>query len=172
MDGVSNAAPAGDGGDGDKENASPKTVIVLAATNTPWELDEALRRRLEKRIYIPLPTCDGREALFKINMQSVTTASDVVLEDLAARTEGYSGADVANVCRDAAMMSVRRVMAAARAKGLSGLDMQRELQENRGQLAADVSMEDFLNAIKKVRGSVGASDLRKYVDWSDEFGAS
>jgi ATPase family associated with various cellular activities (AAA) len=45
-----------------------KTVIVLAATNTPWDLDEALRRRLEKRVYIPLPTEIGRKELFRINL--------------------------------------------------------------------------------------------------------
>ena len=149
-----------------------RTVIVLAATNTPWELDEALRRRLEKRIYIPLPTAAGRAALFEINMKSVDVADDVRLDDLAAKTDGYSGADVANVCRDAAMMSVRRVMEAARAKGLSGAEMQRELAANRGAMQADVSMEDFLNAIRKVRGSVGSADLQKYRDWSDEFGAA
>ena len=42
-------------------------VMVLAATNFPWDIDEALRRRLEKRIYIPLPTLEGREALLKVS---------------------------------------------------------------------------------------------------------
>ena len=43
-------------------------VMVLAATNFPWDIDEALRRRLEKRIYIPLPTLEGREALLKVRL--------------------------------------------------------------------------------------------------------
>ena len=46
--------------------------MVLAATNFPWDIDEALRRRLEKRIYIPLPTLEGREALLKINLRYVS----------------------------------------------------------------------------------------------------
>jgi katanin p60 ATPase-containing subunit A1 len=45
--------------------------MVLAATNRPWDLDEAIRRRLEKRIYIPLPTTVGREELFKINLRGL-----------------------------------------------------------------------------------------------------
>ena len=44
-------------------------VMVLAATNFPWDIDEALRRRLEKRIYIPLPTLEGREALLKVEKE-------------------------------------------------------------------------------------------------------
>ncbi|CAM9748682.1 unnamed protein product [Ascophyllum nodosum] len=69
MDGVT--VEAGGGGAG----GSSKTVIVLAATNTPWDLDEALRRRLEKRIYIPLPTDIGRKELFRINLGDVEVCS-------------------------------------------------------------------------------------------------
>jgi katanin p60 ATPase-containing subunit A1 len=110
-----------DGGDNgsDESTAGKKTVIVLAATNTPWDLDEALRRRLEKRIYIPLPDEEGRKALFSINMKKVELDNDVNLDELAAKSMGYSGADVANVCRDASMMSVRRLMEQARKQGLS-----------------------------------------------------
>lgn len=104
------------GGESSAEGTAPKrkTVIVLAATNMPWDLDEALRRRLEKRIYIPLPDFEGRRELFRINMQSVALDADVSLDELAEKSHGYSGADVANVCRDASMMSVRRIMEQAR----------------------------------------------------------
>ena len=50
-----------------------KVVMVLAATNFPWDIDEALRRRLEKRIYIPLPTEEGREALVKSSFSEKAT---------------------------------------------------------------------------------------------------
>ena len=49
-------------------HATPQVVMVLAATNFPWDIDEALRRRLEKRIYIPLPTLEGREALLGVGL--------------------------------------------------------------------------------------------------------
>ena len=52
------------------EEEPTKMVMVLAATNFPWDIDEALRRRLEKRIYIPLPTLEGRESLLKVNLRS------------------------------------------------------------------------------------------------------
>ena len=117
MDGLSVAADDND--DDDDEllagGASPKkkkksgAVIVLAATNLPWELDDALRRRLEKRIYIPLPGDTGRIALFKINLASLAIAPDVETgwAQLTAATRGYSGADITNIARDGALL--RRV---------------------------------------------------------------
>src|SRR5699024_9973952 len=96
MDGITNS-----------EDAS-KVVMVLAATNFPWDIDEALRRRLEKRIYIPLPSKDGREALLNINLREVKQADDLNLNEIASRLDGYSGADITNVCRDACMMVMRR----------------------------------------------------------------
>eukprot|EP00471_Norrisiella_sphaerica_P004444 CAMPEP_0184483824 /NCGR_PEP_ID=MMETSP0113_2-20130426/5497_1 /TAXON_ID=91329 /ORGANISM="Norrisiella sphaerica, Strain BC52" /LENGTH=478 /DNA_ID=CAMNT_0026864445 /DNA_START=12 /DNA_END=1448 /DNA_ORIENTATION=+ len=73
---------------------SNKIVMVLAATNLPWSLDEALKRRLEKRIYIPLPNEKARIELFKINSRGLKIAEDVDYEELARSTEGYSGADI------------------------------------------------------------------------------
>lgn len=73
--------------------------MVLAATNFPWDIDEALRRRLEKRIYIPLPTQEGREALLGINLREVKLDPEVDLRAIAKKLDGYSGADITNVCR-------------------------------------------------------------------------
>lgn len=84
--------------------------MVLAATNRPWDLDEAIRRRLEKRVYIPLPNHIGREALFRINLKSIALAPDIDFKVLVSKSEGYSGADITSVCRDAAMMPMRRKM--------------------------------------------------------------
>ena len=93
------------------KNEKLKTVTVLAATNRPMDLDEALRRRLEKRIYIPLPSKNGRRKLFEINLKGVQAAKDVDWDKLVNKTDGYSGADIANVCRDAAMMPMRKQIA-------------------------------------------------------------
>lgn len=82
--------------------------IYIIATNLPWSLDEALRRRLEKRIYIPLPDITGRSELFKINMRELQLDNDVNIDDLASACDGYSGADITNICRDASMMCMRR----------------------------------------------------------------
>lgn len=82
--------------------------MVLAATNRPMDLDEAIRRRLEKRIYIPLPSEVGRTELFKINLKGLQVDESVDFKKLVSKTKGYSGADISNVCRDAALMPMRR----------------------------------------------------------------
>lgn len=178
MDGVGNLdsddTPSEDNGGADIESSGPskRTVIVLAATNMPWDLDEALRRRLEKRIYIPLPDLEDRIELFKINMKGVEMDADVDFEELGERSAGYSGADVANVCRDASMMSVRRIMEQARKQGLRREEMQAMLKEQKQALHTAVSQADFLMALSKVSRSVSDHDLQKYSDWMHEFGAS
>lgn len=177
MDGVSedDGADADDGAVGEDGAPAPskrKTVIVLAATNTPWDLDEALRRRLEKRIYIPLPDFESRMELFRINMKGVELEPDVDLKELARLSEGYSGADVANVCRDASMMSMRRIMEQARKQGLSKEAMQSMLREQKDALNTAVSQSDFTVALSKVNRSVSDNDLGRYNEWMAEFGSS
>lgn len=85
--------------DGVGSEEASKVVMVLAATNFPWDIDEALRRRLEKRIYIPLPNDEGREALLKINLREVKLDDGVDLANISLKLAGYSGADITNVCR-------------------------------------------------------------------------
>jgi katanin p60 ATPase-containing subunit A1 len=91
MDGVS-ASPSG---------AGQPPVMLLAATNFPWDLDDALRRRLEKRVYIPLPDALARRDLLASALRGVDLAPGVALDDVARRTEGYSCDDLTNICRDA-----------------------------------------------------------------------
>ncbi|CAJ1362571.1 unnamed protein product, partial [Effrenium voratum] len=68
-------------------------LFVLATSNSPWDLDEALRRRLEKRIYIPLPEEDARHRMLEHFLKDIVLAEDVDLADLARKLERYSGAD-------------------------------------------------------------------------------
>lgn len=155
MDGVSSVV--------EEESGESKIVMVLAATNFPWDLDEALRRRLEKRIYIPLPTAVGREQLLKINLKEVTLAKDVDLKAVAEKLEGYSGADITNVCRDAAMMSFRR--------RISGLSPEQIRAIPKEELELPPTNEDFEETLKKVNKTVSQADLEKYEKWMAEFGS-
>ena len=141
-----------------------KMVIVLGATNFPWDIDEALRRRLEKRIYIPLPNLSGRLSLLNINLREVTLDEDVALEDIANKLDGYSGADITTVCRDASMMGMRRKI-----DGLSIEEIQAMPKED---LNIPAKMTDFLEVLKRVSPSVSKSDLEKYEKWMQEFGST
>ena len=177
MDGVGgdeedDAADASAGDEASTGGSTRKLVIVIAATNMPWDLDEALRRRLEKRIYIPLPDVEGRRELFRINMKEVEMNEDVNLDELADRSAGYSGADVVNVCRDASLMSVRRIMEMARKQGLGRDQIQLMLKENKTALNTAVTMADFVASLGKVNRSVSDNDLNRYAEWMSEFGSA
>ncbi|XP_053615642.1 katanin p60 ATPase-containing subunit A1 isoform X2 [Plodia interpunctella] len=141
-----------------------RVVMVLAATNFPWDIDEALRRRLEKRIYIPLPTQEGREALLHINLREVKVDPEVDLKAIARKLDGYSGADITNVCRDASMMSMRRKIA--------GLKPEQIKQLAKEELDLPVTKQDFIEALAKCNKSVSKGDIQKYLTWMDEFGSS
>ena len=96
-------------------------ILVLGATNIPWVLDAAIRRRFEKRIYIPLPEEPARLIMFKLHLGNTPTAlTEDDLKVLAKKTEGYSGADISIVVRDALMQPVRKVQTATHFKRIRG----------------------------------------------------
>ncbi|WP_339716956.1 ATP-dependent zinc metalloprotease FtsH [Cyclobacterium amurskyense] len=85
-------------------------VIVLAATNRPDVLDSALLRagRFDRQISIDKPDIVGREAIFKVHLEPIKTADDIEPKKLAAQTPGFAGAEIANVCNEAALIAARR----------------------------------------------------------------
>ena len=142
-----------------------KIVMVLGATNRPWDLDDALIRRFEKRVYIPLPNDKGREELFKINLLGVKCEENIDLKTLISKTEGYSGADIANVCREASLMNMRRRL----------FNVQEDIMELvgktgfRNDIEAPISEKDLLDAIKNISKSVSNEDLKRFEEWTNEF---
>ena len=85
-------------------------VLILAATNIPWQLDAAIRRRFQRRIHISLPDLRGRVEMFKMSIG--TTPCDLSpadFEKLGKMTEGYSGSDIAIAVQDALMQPVRKI---------------------------------------------------------------
>ncbi|XVF74653.1 hypothetical protein PTKIN_Ptkin13bG0128300 [Pterospermum kingtungense] len=157
VDGVNNTAT--------NEDGSRKIVMVLAATNFPWDIDEALRRRLEKRVYIPLPNFESRKELIRINLKTVEVATDVDIDEVARRTEGYSGDDLTNVCRDASMNGMRRKIAGKTRDEIKNM--------SKDEISKDpVAMCDFEEALAKVQRSVSQADIEKHEKWFAEFGSA
>ncbi|RLI07288.1 hypothetical protein DRO32_04145, partial [Candidatus Bathyarchaeota archaeon] len=116
-------------------------VIVIGATNRPDLVDPALLRpgRFDRLIYVPPPDEKARLQILKIHTRGMPLAKDVDLKQLAKETEGYSGADLAALCREAAMQVLRR-------------DIK----------AKEVRMEDFRAAMKTVRPSLSPELIRAY----------
>lgn len=85
-------------------------VIIIGATNRPEVLDPALLRpgRFDRQIVVDKPDMKGREAIFKVHTANIKLASDVDLKRLAAQTPGFAGAEIANVCNEAAILAVRK----------------------------------------------------------------
>jgi len=90
--------------------SSREGIIVLAATNQPDVLDKALLRpgRFDRRVIVNLPDKTGREAILKVHTRTVPLAKDVSLEEVAAATPGFSGADLKNLVNEAALLAARR----------------------------------------------------------------
>lgn len=92
-------------------------VLVLGATNLPWALDPAVRRRFQRRIYIPLPEYQARLGMIKKNMKgNPNNMSEKDFNDLANRTQNFSGSDISILVRDAVYEPVRRFQAATKFK--------------------------------------------------------
>jgi SpoVK/Ycf46/Vps4 family AAA+-type ATPase len=133
-------------------------LLVVGATNRPQELDEAVRRRMTKRLYIPLPTHEARRALI-LNLlarEKTHALSEEDIDKVSSKTEGYSGSDVTALCKEAAMNPLREL-------GASIATVTRD--SVRGMVLAD-----FERALRTVRSSVSPGDLDQYLEWNKTFG--
>ena len=137
-------------------------LLIVGATNRPQELDEAARRRFTKRLYIPLPDDAARRQIIDNLMKKQKNAlTEDCIAYVANKTEGFSGADMATLCKEAAMVVLR---AAVRARGGA-----RDLQPS--DLSA-ISRADFDIALKLVKASVGSNDLSAYEEFDGKYGVS
>jgi len=170
-------------------------ILVLGATNIPWVLDAAIRRRFEKRIYIPLPEANARAHVFKINMGGTkTTINDSQYQELGQMTDGYSGADISLVVRDALMQPVRRVQTATHFKQTDGKDpkdpekyrydlwtpcgpgepgaVEKTWMEVDGDtlLEPPVDFKMMLKSLQNQKKTVNDEDLTKLFKFAEDFG--
>lgn len=159
-------------------------VLVLGATNIPWQLDSAIRRRFERRIYIPLPDPEARLEMFKLNIgDTPNTLTSQDYQTLANITDGYSGHDIAVVVKDALMQPIRKIQAATHFKqianqyqpcspGQAGAQEMNWMELDGDQLKEpDLSIEDFLKAVKSNKPTVNQKDLDKFIEFTNDFGS-
>jgi transitional endoplasmic reticulum ATPase len=140
-----------------------RNVIIIAATNRPDIVDPALLRpgRFDRLLLVPPPDLEARKQIFRIHTKKTPLAEDVKLDDLARKTEGYTGADIASICNTAVMLSIKEHIGKAkdpedakkRAKGLK------------------VAKRHFDEAMQKVK-PISSQELRMYERFSQQFADS
>ena len=133
-------------------------LVVIGATNLPWELDPAFRSRFEKRIYINLPDLLARTKIFEIHSRGVECDDTVDYKLIGEMSDGYSGRDIQLICREAVMMPVRE------------LDISGALDDPDIKARA-VTLNDFLASFDKIKPSVAPEELLKHRGWAEEFGS-
>lgn len=173
-----------------------QNVLVLGATNLPWCIDQGIRRRFERRIYIPLPEEMARRELFRMNMAKTNhSLTDQDFIALAKRTENYSGADIAIVVRDAIYEPVRKFRSATHFKKVKGpspkdknvmcddlftpcspgdpgaIEMSWEQVPENKLLEPAVTGSDMLKALANSKPSVRKEDLAKFEEFTRDFGS-
>lgn len=145
-------------------------VFVLAASNLPWDLDAAMLRRLEKRVLVDLPSPDARHALFG-SLLAPYTPADFNFDESVSRTEGYSGADIKLVAKEACMAPVRRLMEKLEAVDSAPLAAAGNQETDWKELMGHVQPSDLLAALEKTRPSTQQL-LKKYQQWQLKFGST
>jgi transitional endoplasmic reticulum ATPase len=135
-------------------------VVVIATSNRPDLIDSALLRpgRLDRHVHVPVPDEEARRKIFEVHTRDKPLAEDVDLDDLAARTDGYVGADVEAVCREAAMAASREF--------INSVDPE-EVDDSVGNVR--ISIDHFEAAMDEVGPSVDEETRERYEEIEDRF---
>jgi len=138
---------------------SKKSVFIIGATNRPDIIDPALMRpgRLDQLIYIPLPDLKSRIEVFRAVLRKSPVSKDVDIEFLAGKTEGFSGADITEICQRATQLAIRESIE-KESEQLERGDMDVEGVDP----VPEITRKHFAIAMKSARRSVSDGDLRKY----------
>jgi len=141
-------------------------VFVLAASNLPWSLDIAMLRRLEKRIFVDLPSFEARKSLFTHYLKdgnAIKISREIDYELLSNLTKGYSGSDVYMVCREAAMTTLRKVFNVLECESEDITDLDSIELET-------IDQECLLNSVEKTQAATCGSE--KFEKWSKSFAST
>lgn len=140
------------------DSNSEDRILVMGATNRPQELDDAVLRRFPKRVYVGLPDVNARIELLRMLLKkqnSPLKKSEIV--KLAQQTELYSGSDLTELAKDAALGPVREMTD----DQITSIDI-RQLRP--------IEFQDFTHSLRKIRPSVSTKMLKVYDEWNSKFG--
>ncbi|XP_027916950.1 uncharacterized protein LOC114176194 isoform X2 [Vigna unguiculata] len=161
-------------------------ILVLAATNRPFDLDEAIIRRFERRIMVGLPSVENREKILKTLLAKEKVDNELDLKELATMTEGYTGSDLKNLCTTAAYRPVRELIQQERLKSLDKKQkatkrQNEDVQDSEGVQEIEqeivialrpLNMQDFKEAKNQVAASFAAegAGMSELKQWNDLYG--
>ncbi|KAJ5209076.1 hypothetical protein PENPOL_c001G08432 [Penicillium polonicum] len=165
-----------------------KGVLILGATNIPWQLDAAIRRRFQRRVHISLPDFNARMKMFMLAVGSTPcqmTQTDY--RQLADLSEGYSGSDISICVQDALMQPIRKIQGATHYKKVLDEGVEKLTPCSPGDAGATemswldvdadkllepaLTLKDFIKAVKNSRPTVSGEDLTRNAEWTQEFGS-
>ncbi|KAH6781472.1 hypothetical protein C2S51_006765 [Perilla frutescens var. frutescens] len=139
-------------------------ILVIGATNRPYDLDDAVIRRMPRRIYVGLPDVENRSKILKVLLSKENLEPEFSYEQLAKATEGYSGSDLKNLCVAAAFRPIEELLQ----------------QESNGEASNGVpapvprplNVNDFIHSKDKVRPSVSrnTNSITKLREWNEQYG--
>ncbi|KAG5186891.1 P-loop containing nucleoside triphosphate hydrolase protein [Tribonema minus] len=140
-------------------------VVVIASTNRPFDLDEAVLRRLPRRIMVDLPDIETREEILRVTMAANRVDPNVDFRAIAETLEGFTGSDIKEVCREAVVrIAHEKAQELETGAALSDMDLTSQLR--------CVTAEDFQEARKRLTTSVSEKgrELARVWEWNDEYG--
>ena len=147
-------------------SGTKKFVLFLASTNTPWDIDDAVISRFEKRIYVPLPDEDARLGILRIQLEN----KGFVFDDynwLVEKTDGYSGRDIKVLCKEGVYNMVRELNPGVADLADAGLEEIKRFEIR----TRKVHMQDFENALLRMKPASTEHMVKQYVERNDKFGA-
>ncbi|PPS15321.1 hypothetical protein GOBAR_AA05265 [Gossypium barbadense] len=137
-------------------------ILILGATNRPFDLDDAVIRRLPRRIYVDLPDAGNRMKILKIFLAQENIGCNFSFEELANATEGYSGSDLKNLCIAAAYRPVQELLEEENKGG----------KNDAAGVLRPLNLDDFIQSKAKVGPSVAydAASMNELRKWNEQYG--
>ncbi|XP_068483797.1 uncharacterized protein [Phaseolus vulgaris] len=148
-------------------------VLVLAATNRPFDLDEAVIRRLPRRLMVNLPDAPNRAKILKVILAKEDLSSGLDLNAIASMTDGYSGSDLKNLCVTAAQRPIKEILEKEKKEQAAALAEGRAAPAKCGSKdIRSLNMEDFKHAHQQVCASVSSEsvNMTELQQWNELYG--
>jgi katanin p60 ATPase-containing subunit A1 len=150
--------------DGFESKSSDKLVLVVAATNKPWLIDEAILSRFGKLAYIGLPQAEARRRIFDLHLTKKGYRVGGTLDEFAARTDGFSGREIEQICKELIRLMISKAnpdLAAVAEKG-------KEALQNYTLKTDAIGPQDLDGIVARMKPITGRDDLRRYETWMEQ----